>query len=386
MCAGTRFTRNIWGECVRSGRGAFAPLELRRVPEVNHLLTGLGLGELRSEGVDSLLGRNENWAGTTSAGFGVFVKHLDRGGTDAVERIHRSRAFDSLIRQARRAGLSTPELIGYDEDARILVFDLVKDGRTLAEHFADGGVEDEWSGRAGHAIGTLHCLGSAGAALPLDTSPFPFPDLRLLQALPLPSYLGLTFAEVTLWNILQGDAVLAEALAALRRSEEEAPKVPTHCDLRLDQFLIGDGMLFLTDGEEFRLADGARDVGAIAGEWLYRAITGMAGRTVDESGDALGEEPDHAEIVARGVREVDRVRPLIASFWSGYRSARGRADTGLATRATAYAGWHMIDRAMATAMRGSRLPAVSRAAMGIGRNALLRPEKFVSTLGLGDEA
>lgn len=363
---------------------------------MNQLLTGLGLGELRSEDVDSFFGRNENWAGMTSAGFGVFVKHLAGGSVDARERIHRSRAFDSLIRHARRAGLSTPELIGYDEDARVLVFGLVEDGRTLAQHLTGdegepgdewaGQGEDEWAGRAGHAIGTLHGLGSADAAFPLDTSPFPFPDLRLIQALPLQSYLGLTFAEVTLWNILQGDSGLGEALAALRRSEEDAPKVPAHCDLRLDQFLVGDGTLFLTDGEEFRLADGARDVGAIAGEWLYRAITGMAGRSADESGDALGVEPDHAEIVSRGVREVDRVRPLIASFWSGYRSARGQDDAGLAVRATAYAGWHMIDRAMATAMRGSRLPAVSRAAMGIGRNALLQPEMYVSTLGLGDEA
>ncbi|MFD5516213.1 class V lanthionine synthetase subunit LxmK [Streptomyces sp. NPDC127066] len=370
---------------MRAGRSTFAPVDLEAAPEVNSVLDSLGVGRLSTGDVESLFGRNENWVGTTSAGVGVFVKRvsLDGGAEDAARRIARSRTFAAIVAGSGSPDLATPELIGFDPSTRVLVYRLLDDARTFAEVASDGELDSALAHRAGRATGALHGLDALDAEPPLDRAPFPFPSLGLMRALPMRGFIGLTFAEVTLWQILHGDPVLAEAVTRLRRTEGEAPVVPAHCDLRFDQFLLSDGELHLTDGEEFRWADAARDVGAIAGEWLYRAVTGLTGRATD--GDETGlsrSEPTHEEIVARGVREMDRVRPLIGAFWSGYRSARGAADPDLAVRATAFAGWHMIDRAMATAVRGSRLPAVSRAAMGIGRNALLAPERFVSALGL----
>ncbi|MFC7513027.1 hypothetical protein ACFQV4_34730 [Streptomyces thermocarboxydus] len=76
----------------------------------------------------------------------------------------------------------------------------------------------------------------------------------------------------------------------------------------------------------------------LAGEWLYRAVTGIVGRGSADDPDVLAvHEPTHEEIVARGVREMDRVRPLIRAFWSAYRSVRTTGDPGLAARATAFA-------------------------------------------------
>ncbi|MFH9547416.1 class V lanthionine synthetase subunit LxmK [Streptomyces sp. NPDC017435] len=370
---------------MRAGRSTFAPVDLEAAPEVNSVLDTLGVGRLDTDGVESLFGRNENWAGTTTAGVGVFVKRvsLDGGVEDADRRVARSRTFAALIGRSGSPDLATPELIGFDASSRVLVYRLLDDTRTYAELSSDDELDSTLAHRAGRATGALHLLDAGQAQPALDNSPCPFPNLGLMRALPMRGFMGLTFAEVTLWQILHGDRVLADAVARLRAIEAEAPRVPSHCDLRFDQFLLADDELHLTDGEEFRWGDPARDLGSMAGEWLYRAVTGLTGRADD--GDETGlspAEPTHEEILARGVREMDRARPLISAFWSGYHSVRRADDPGLAVRATAYAGWHMIDRAMATAVRGSRLPAVSRAAMGIGRTALLTPERFVSTLGL----
>ncbi|MFI8203269.1 class V lanthionine synthetase subunit LxmK [Streptomyces sp. NPDC085937] len=370
---------------MQAQRTTFTPSDLEVVPAVNALLGQLGVGRLETEEVESLFGRNENWAGTTSTGAGVFVKRvsLDGGPEDAALRMARSRSFAALVTGLASPDLATPELIGYDEESRVLVFRLLEGARTFAELAADDDLDAGLAARAGRATGLLHRLDAGKAHPPLDDAPFPFPNLGLLRALPMAGFLGLTFAEVTLWGILHGDAELAAALARLRAAEEAAPRVPAHCDLRFDQFLLVDGVLHLTDGEEFRASDAARDIGSLAGEWLYRAVTGIVGRGSGDEPDVLTvHEPTHEEIVARGVREMDRVRPLIRAFWSAYRSVRTTDDPGLAARATAFAGWHMIDRAMATAARGSRLPAVTRAAMGIGRTALLAPQNFVGALGL----
>ncbi|PWI16982.1 hypothetical protein DI272_24565 [Streptomyces sp. Act143] len=370
-------------------RATFTPSDLEAVPAVNALLGRLGLGRLATEDVESLFGRNENWAGTTSAGVGVFVKRvsLDGGPEDAALRIARSRSFATMIAAHGSPDLHTPELIGEDATSQVLVFRLLDETRTFAELSADEELDAALARRAGRAVGVLHGLGEAldgtTHADGLDRSSFPFPSLGLLRALPLSGFMNLTFAEVTLWRILHGDPELTEALAALRRSEAAAPQVTAHCDLRFDQFLLSHGTLHLTDGEEFRWADAARDIGSLAGEWLFRAITGLTSPGRDAPPAALVvREATHEEIVARGVAEMDRVRPLISAFWAGYRSTRTTADSQLATRATAFAGWHMIDRAMATAGRGSRLPAVTRAAMGVGRTALLAPQNFVGALGL----
>lgn len=375
-----RHTIITTGGYVLSRRSVFAPVDLETAPEVNEVLTKVGVGRLVTDDVDSLFGRNENWVGTTTAGVGVFVKRvsLDGGPEDAALRLTRSRTFAALIDQCGSRDLITPELIGFDAPSRVLVYRLLDDTRNFAELASDGEVDPALARRAGRATATLHDLEAGRAEPAVDRSRFPFPSLGLMRALPLAGFMGLTFAETSLWQILHGDPVLAQALARLRAVEEDAPVVPAHCDLRFDQFLLAGGELYLTDGEEFRLADAARDVGAMAGEWLYRAITGLTGRDEEDLSPA---EPTHEEMVARGVRELDKAKPLISAFWSGYRSVRP-TDTGLAVRATAFAGWHMIDRAMATAARGSTLPAVARAAMGIGRNAMLRPEVFVSALGL----
>ncbi|RST21056.1 hypothetical protein EF908_24155 [Streptomyces sp. WAC04770] len=374
---------------------SLTPVALDTVPAANTFLGELGLGELDGTDVASYMGRNDNWAGRTSAGVGVFLKHIGGSPQDAEQRIRRSRAFGAAVRAAGHQELTTPELLGYREDDRLLVFALLEGAETGAEMAAADRFDDELAHRAGRITGLLHAAPTEGVDPRPDDQPPALPDPSLNGSLPLAVFTGLTFAEVTFWNLMQNDAGLTDALHRLRAREAAAVHRPGHCDLRLDQFLHADGRLHLTDGEEFRLADPARDIGGFAGEWLYQAVIGLT-RPGDGDPDGIGDaagsmlapEPTHEEILARGTRELDRLRPRIAAFWAGYRSVRPAdpADGDLAARATAFAGWHLIDRAMVSASRGSRLPAVVRAAMGIGRNALLRPEQFASVLGLEESA
>jgi hypothetical protein len=359
-------------------------VDLADVPEVQDFLDDLGLGAFAGGDLEALLGRNDNWAGSTTTGARVFVKRVGGpSGEEALRRFRRILAFEEL---AERSGapVRRPPTLGNDAERRLLAFELLEDVRTGAELAAEDAFDGPLAREAGRVVGVVHGLDPRPAGVRLDTDPHPLPPLGLLQALSVGGFLDASAAELEAWSVLQSDLALGEALVGLRRREREAPCVPIHADLRLDQFLVdADGTLFLTDWEEFRLGDAARDVGGIAGEWLHRAVLGIAA-TADPSVPDL--EPSHDAIVARGVEELDRVRPRIAAFWAGYRETRPAADAELAERATAFAGWHLLDRMLASARERGRLMAVERAAAGIGRTALLDPARFTAALGLDEPA
>ncbi|HWM39092.1 MAG TPA: class V lanthionine synthetase subunit LxmK [Streptomyces sp.] len=359
----------------------FDPLTLDDAPEVNELLRRIGLGDLDDSDAVSLIGRNDNWAGTTTAGVPVFLKRVLGGSESSVRQIRRSLAFEATVGRVGQEDLRTPAVLGHDEPARLMATELLPDavnGLELAEQDA---FDEDLAHRVGRAVGLLHRADAEESEPPLDTSAPLLPNIEWNDALPLPLFLNLSFAEVGLWNIVHSDRELREATEELRRMESAAERCPVHCDLRLDQILLYEDRLYIIDGEEFRFADPARDVGSFAGEWLHLALAGLKGGGRD--GSEIDRGPSHEELVAKGTLELARLRSRIAEFWAGYRVTRGNVDSALAIRATAFAGWHLIDRALATAEQNSRLSASTRAAMGVGRTALVQPEKFVRTLGLG---
>lgn len=263
----------------------------------------------------------------------------------------------------------TPRCLGWDSRARLIVFELLTPARTGAELARDGEFGNGMAEQAGKLVAALHSARlTAGQPAP------PFPALSPFAALSWRDFASATAAELELWRILQDDAALLAALRDLHLDQERARAVPAHCDLRLDQFVDHGGQLHLTDWEELQLADPARDIGAYVGEWLHHAITRL------DSGEA---DLSHDDVVELTAAEFARVRPLIAAFWRSYVRAVGRVDDDLAVRAAAFAGWHQFTRAFSGAHASSRLSAVDRAAVGIGRTALLAPREFVEELGLG---
>lgn len=363
----------------------YEPLALDDEPDVAALLETLGLGELLPDEVTSHVGRNDNWSGPTTTGAHVFVKRL--GGPsadDSRRRVDRILAFETLSAEAGNGLLLGPPFLGSDRESLLVAFEHLKDARSGAELTADDGFDEELCCQAGEIVAAVHNL-PADARL-LDRTPHPLPPLKRFEALPLDKFVSITHGELETWRLIQTDAELVGSLVGLRTDEAAVTDLrPIHADLRLDQFLYSDETLCLTDWEEFRLGDPARDVGAFLGEWLYLAVHGIPKGLVTEPGYTFGHETSHEEILRIGVRRLEQYKPNMQAFWAGYRAARGTpVDEGFRGRAAGYAGWHMIDRLLASGMVGSRIRAAERASAGIGRQILLSPQSYLDVIGLGE--
>lgn len=364
-----------------AAKPGYKPVDLDRHPAVDALVQRLGLGVLDRDTLTAPVGRNDCWAGVTDKGHPVFVKRLVGPADDVRARMRRLRAFERCAASLPLDALRGPRLLGHDDADDLVAFDLVQDARNGAELMVDEDFDGDLARRIGTAIGLLHEARPAGYEDFDDSLPTQ-PSVRLLHGIPLPMFENLSFGEAQAWRLMQQDEELVDGVVRLRELEKQAPKVPSHCDLRVDQFLVKGDDFYVTDWEEFRLADPARDVGSFAGEWLYRSVLDV----VTNRGDASTFEVEltHDMVLSRGAEKLERLLPIIREFWSGYRKARPEIDEGLACRATAFAGWHLLDRLMAGSQRSARLSGIERAAAGIGRAALLTPHKFAATLGFED--
>jgi hypothetical protein len=361
------------------GKAEYIPVSLERFPEVDSLLGRLGLGAYDPDTLTSLVGRNDNWSGTTTTGAQVFVKKLED--TTAAQNFRRITVFEELAARRRSPRLRTPALLGADPEHHLVAFELLPDVATGSELAADDAFDEGLCRQAAQALAVIHQLPADRAAI--DTSPHPLPPLGGLRGLSMDYFVERSFAEIETWQLLQNDAQVVEALHDLRESEQTAVLCPIHADVRLDQFLVTGSTLYMTDFEEFRLGDPARDIGGFIGEWLFKAIHGIP-KSISDGAD-FGHTATHDEILAHGVAELARLRPLMSAFWNSYLHAAkpsGRHVPGLATRSAAFAGWHMIDRMIAHAVHSVRLSPAHRAAAGIGRTILLAPGDFTATLGL----
>lgn len=330
-------------------------------------------------GADTMPGRNQNWVAGPGPGPRLFVKRFTGQAGSARLRMRRSLAFERL-RESRMAAISPPVVLR-DEQNLVLGFEFVTGAATGADLISGRDRGADFAFRAGRVIGSLHALNAdqaAGNLLP-DDDPPALPSAELLRGLPFSLFRNCSAGELKAWRLMQEDGLLTAAVDSLLAQSARAPRVLAHCDLRLDQFLVSGDLLYVIDWEEFRMADAARDVGSLAGEWVYQAVTGWA-----EPGPGPGSEPLADEDVMRHCASgIDAARPAVAALWSGYRDASRSGDPGLAARSAAFAGWHMYDRMLAAARHSVRLSAVQRAAAGIGRSMLTDPARAAAAIGLG---
>jgi aminoglycoside phosphotransferase (APT) family kinase protein len=353
------------------------PMDLDRSPEVEDFLRSIGAGTFLREGLTSPAGRNEAWIGATTTGSKVFVKRVT--GFDAAPRMERIVSFQRFAEALGESAVPAPRLLGHDTERRIVAFEAVEDNRNGAELMVDEEFTEDVAARIGAALATVHAAPPPGTA-EIQSTPPPLPAPHLFEALPEPMFELLSFAETEAWNLLQADPELARAVTRLREREAAAPQTPIHGDLRMDQVLVAGGEVLLIDWEEFRLGDAARDVGAFAGEWLYRSILDIV---TDRGGQPpIVDDLGHEDILRRGVANLERQIPLVRAFWKAYREVRPDLDEGFVTRATAFAGWHTIDRLLAGSGRRSTVTGIERAAAGVGRSALVDPDRFGAVIGL----
>ncbi|RBQ11629.1 hypothetical protein DP939_45010 [Spongiactinospora rosea] len=345
--------------------------------DVDQLLKENGLPRLDRASLRRMDGRNESWAAVTERGVAIFVKRLNGADAEKRHRIQRALAFEDLRSVLK---VPAPELLASQSRSFTLVHEYIADSRSGAELMVDEEFSDELAYKAGGIIGHLH-NSKLSSSDRIDRSSPHHPPVEYLEGLPLAVFENSTAAALEAWKLMQSDQHLLNAIKRLREWELLSPRSPCHCDLRMDQFLVTGRSILLADWEEFRLADPARDVGSFIGQWISRAIMDII---TNRGGDTafIGLEMTHDIVLQRGLERLGRLLPRAHSFWKGYLNARPDADKELGVRATAFAGWHLFDRLLAAGEQSSRLASIQRAAAGVGRTALLRPERFAKALGL----
>lgn len=346
------------------------PTELIRVVQE------LGLGDLKIAGLRSFLGRNINWSGETMSGERIFAKQFV--GHDAAGRFKRSVTAAAFL----DAHVPTPRLLYQHAETRTLIF-AVPDG---------AGQVEEMRGNLEQVRGDLVDCGRALAALHgirpfdgLDTSRFHGPASSALRAVPVAAYQRLSAGQLEAFRILHADPTVADSVSSLRAREEAARRyfTPVHGDIRLDQFMTSHNGVALIDFEEFRQGDPARDLGALVGSVLHSVIVSIPDRLRDQR--PIGAEVSDADIQSAGGADLERAAAVIREIWAAYHQHRGSAadDAELAARATAFGGWHMFDRMLASAETATSLSPSVLAAAGIGRMLLMEPDVHAGTIGLG---
>lgn len=341
---------------------------------VNRLLASSELGVIAGVAPVTFAGRNKSWIMTLSTGQRIFVKQIleQVAGPQAFAR---SLAFASFAEQYPAYAPASPRHIASDRDSGILIFDYCP-GESLALLLVEEIVPANFSHRIGTLLARLHTAPTAGVAVAEHPSP---PVDLITVGVPAKHYVRFTLAEIALWKQLQADAELGHAVKLLRESEAHHRTALVHGDLRLDQFHISDEEIYLLDWEEFGVGDPARDLGTLAGEWVYRGVLD----TVTTRGGATAP-PEHFDERAANARITERIAsllPRVRDMWEAYTQAVPIDDSALAVRATAHLGWHLIDRTIARASTAARLPGIERAAAGIGRKILLDPQRYAPSLG-----
>lgn len=340
----------------------------------------LGLGQFDWQTASTAIsGRNENWFGRTTTGRSIFIKRIVGSEVEVTCGIRRTAAFyRTYMDSTQQKSLHTAELLGQDEETAVQVFEGLDGTRNGAQVALSQDFDAILGTKAGEAIGALHGIDPTNVIETEQTLPaLPYEDL--FRGLTMEMFYESSHAQLQAWNVMQQDSIIVDSLALLDRTMVDGMKVPVHGDLRLDQFLIADDRLYLTDWEAFQFADPARDVGSFVGEWLYHAVVqflaararGSARRTIPVPNIALTEN----------WRPYSQVRPVVEAFWLAYQRVQP-AGPELAQRATVFASWHLLERLLIDALVRPRLDGCGHALFSVARTILLSPERFIPVLGL----
>lgn len=344
-------------------------------PEIaDQLLQNHSYFPVASTSPSAFVGRNSTWIITLTTEEKIFAKELkaEASGPMAFKRSTDFAAFAST--QPDHAPAS-PSLLASDPDSALLLFEYCS-GTSLAQLLVEERIPENFSEIVGRSLALLHTGDPSG----LEPVHHPSPPVEMLSlGVPQTRYIDFTLAEIKLWSELQKDQELVEAAAQLRADEITHQQAPVHADLRLDQFHYHNDELQLLDWEEFGLGDPARDLGTLAGEWIYRAVLDTVTTRANASAPPMHFSEETA--TERIAERMATLLPNIEHMWRAYTRTIGTTDTELRHRATAHLGWHLIDRTISRAQSVSRLPGIERAAAGIGRKALLAPTRYADALG-----
>lgn len=316
------------------------------------------------------IGRNRS---TVVAGANGLVFRKEFYGDDRdVDRRFRNTLYWDEVRSTRSLAFAPP-IIDSDEKARTVVFPYLAEARSLQQILDVSDATDEIESlfaRAGEILGELHTLADlhptvAGVERPLDAGEL----LTAFDWLSPSAYARASGGELECWRLFQHDSELKDAIRSWTAGQRGFELVPTHGDIRPDQYLVdAAGSLALIDWEEFTVAPAHRDVAGLLGAILFDAIARTF--TGIDSPESSPLEM-HNLLLQRGETMIARAQPVVAAVLTGYRSHAGATlDLDELARGV---GWYVIERVIARSMMSYSMSAADRAIAGIGRQALIDP-------------
>ncbi|MWV32045.1 phosphotransferase [Rathayibacter iranicus] len=337
----------------------------------------LGVGSwARSEAL--IAGRNENFLVTTPSGESLFVKRL----TDSIGETERVAALLSADRHRCAAGWAsfTPLLRAVDPDLGIVVYDAIS-GLGLAAP----GVAQTLEGGSWAALGTLlariHTARlddvPAGSALADQFAVYS----GYVDAISFDVFWHFTGAELALWSVIQSRS---DSLLRTRAEIKEPPeRVPTHGDIRLDQFIKTAQGPQLIDWERYCRGDPAQDLGMLLGDifatFLYQ----------DFDQNTAAHSTESEEFAQRWIHSVGvRATSAYAQIWRAY----GQVATNLVTpafiqRTGWILAWHLIERISSRAQYQSTLSGRDKGVLGIAIFIASAPTQAMAAFGIeGDDS
>ena len=333
------------------------------------------LGTPPSGPEERLVGRNANYRIDTDSGR-WFVKKFRF--SDAADSLARCLAYDEVLAAHPDAGLPrSPRCVVADSDLGVLVQEYVDGAESGTTLMVEERFTPAVAATLGRTVAQLHSLDLRDLPAREDR-PTPAPAVGLLGGIPLRHVRHLTGGELAAYGLIQSDAVLCDALRALAADSAAAATTPIHGDLRADQVLVRADDVWVVDWEEFGAGDPARDTGSFLGEWLYRAVLDIP--TARGGGDVMARGGSAGAVLRRGHEKARALAPIPRAFWQAYRTARD-VDDDFVRRTGAFAGWHLLDRLLAGAATNAVLPAIHRAAAGVGRSGVLNPAGVHALLG-----
>jgi len=334
---------------------------------IDRLLAGAGI-DGRVDSAETLIGRNANLAVTLDTGAMYFAKQFRPGGAQRFERIvdFESRAAAEVVR---------PELIAHSREDQVLVYRHLGGAEGAGVRLRERRLPVEAIADIGSRLGHMHRVAVDG----LSDERHAQPPLDMFGAIPIGRFLGMSAGELEMIRILQNDGALARAAHEIREQEAAHDYVARciHADLRLDQVMLVGERVYLTDFEDVRAGDPARDLGSFIGDLLFSAFVTIPQRISSEEVSATAS---HDDIMRCGGEALDEIMPSVHAFVRGYAEVAGDLDEATSTRTVRFAGWHMFDRMFASSEASFRVDGVIRAAAGIGRNLLLEPTDFLDII------
>lgn len=268
-----------------------------------------------------------------------------------------------------------PRFYGYDDQARVLVLELVSDSEDLRTHQTRlGQFPADLAESLGRALGKLHRLTRRPqAASAPDRAPWifflPRPDLGVFREL--------SGANLELIKILQTAAGFMERLDSLRQTWREEALL--HFDTKWDNYLVlgQDGAdaepLKVIDWELASPGDPAWDIGSALGHYLSAWLFSIP---------ITGSDPPR-RFAEMATHPLDSIKPAIAACWNGYLEGAQLDPAGaeeLLLRSVRYAATRLLHTAYESMQASPQLISNAVLHLQLSLNILLRPQEAAGLL------